>query len=277
MFRIARHLGARSVPADDHRVLAAFPVFSNESVTGIRGTVTAMTTARSFADQPSEVNWYGVYVPWPVFMTYLKDSDGDAQKPWPDSAAKLDRRIRDLLFEAGEDGNEYYGGDGIQGANDDLTHAISESSSGEAELAGGFMGPTGVHRWFSRETFLRPWGADGDNQTRFWDDFEFSVPLSGGPGLYTFSCLRYEHAAETNFNIEGSGGSELSALNLLTGGDLSRINYRLKYDTSGLSDHMRTMLFGGDNFIEADTLKGESVKCYIKAALTVQTPYDLTL
>ena len=272
--RIARYLSARQIGEDEGKCLVICPIYSNEQARHVSFRAVAMTTARTAAHRLGEINWYGMYIPFAVLMTYLDSGTGATGSPIPMGTADWDLRLRELLLTKGDAGDQYYGGDYTAG---DKEEAVSEqSSSNQPRIGGALMGPTGVSRWLSRETLLVPWGSDGPNQTRKWDTFGGSQDIGYGPGVLVFYVQRYEIDTQTDFEFcwpTDDSGLRENATSILIGGDISRVNDMIKRDTGDAADWMRTTLFGGDNYIEASSLNADAAMATVKMAITIETPY----
>lgn len=196
-----------------------------------------------------------------------------------DEAAEWDELFRNLLLEYGSDGSEYYGGD-ADALTPDVPPAPGEHLDDDPEITRS-IGPSGIVRLFSREVLMRPLFSevvDGETvHTRFADSW--NQPIRGRAnretgGVIFVGAVRYSVDAQTTFGVEFDAVRARS-LKPLIGGDMSRVQAMIQSDTGGEGDALRTMLFGGDNFIEADTLKADPVKAYAKVFAQIQTPYEM--
>ena len=61
-------------------------------------------------------------------------------------------------------------------------------------------------------------------------------------------------------------------MGLLIAGDYTKVQAKIEGDTSALGDYLRTTLFGGDNYVEADTFKGPAGKAMVKASFFIDSP-----
>lgn len=267
--RIVRHLGARACPADDIKALVVVPTFPGESVSNVHLECYHANGGDSAIDQPGEINWYGLSLPWQlVFTTAMLDQGGV-----PGAGGTV--AAYDLLFQqylkGGDD--EYYGGD-VDADPETVTGEEGHDTTGAdgEELID--SGPIGVHKWFSREVLMQPFAAEGTQTIRFGDAFSAdtgSVPVAAMGSLLIFGVLRHEHAAETNFNAELDDATSREAMGLLLAGDYTKVGAMVEGNTAALGDYLRTVLFGGDNYIEASTLKGDTGKSYVKARTTIHS------
>lgn len=139
------------------------------------------------------------------------------------------------------------------------------------------MGPLGIVRLFGREVWLSNQVSDGDGKVRQGDQVQVDMPLQGLPGnaYIMVGVVRYEHAVQTDWNLELKNAARIQARNMLVGGDLTRVQGHIERDSGTMGDYMRTILFGGDAYIEDSTVKGANAKAYAKGVLTVETPYQL--
>lgn len=274
--RVVRHIGGRSVNQSEAKLLATIPYGAGEKLRNLRIDAYAATRANSYADQPSEINWVVLDVPWGVILTH---SSLDALTGGPgalDTAAEWDTLFRNLVLQYGTDGNEYYGGDFDQ-TDKDVVPAPGSDAAASSEPAIVSAGPSGLVRLFSREVLMRPLLSDGDAAVRYFDEWNARItksPLRESGGVVMVGAVRYEIAAQTNFGVEWDA-DRAKGLRSLIGGDLSRIQAIIGGETGDVGDALRTMLFGGDNYAEADTLKSDDAKCYIKCWCSFETPYTL--
>lgn len=311
--RLARFITGRDTPADDTKVLVVQPVWRGETLRAFYMDAYAMsrgtgigrfgTGESSFPDQPSEINWHALWVPWDIAITHHKGNTGNlvdstaaeagvGENIYPaDSPSDLttanewDQLFQNLLFEWGASGSEYYGHgeadlEQIEVAQDRQAEADTTGVGAEGEQASvaerGTMGPLGIVRLYGREVLTRPAISDGDGKVRFGDDVNIQMQASiAGPGFVVVGVVRYEIDAETNFNAEITNASRRAARNMLVGGDLTRVQAHILHDNSPIGDYIRTTLFGGDYFVEADTVKDNKMKVAAKGVITVETPYAL--
>lgn len=263
--RVVKHLGSRSCPADDSKVLMAVPTFPGERIVAANISGYFASGDDESIDQPSELNWYGITVPWSLVFTQLMNTDGGAVEDIGD-VSDFDNTFK--LWLRGSEDDQYYGGD--VDADPDSTPA-DETDRQEALID---SGPIGVSTFFSREVVMQPMAAEGNNVIRFGDSYytqlrKFRAPSMGGLSL--FGIIRFEHAAETNFNVELDDATSKEAMGMLISGDYTRALAMVEGNTGSIGDYLRTVLYGGDNYIEADTLKGAAGKGTVKASFAIQT------
>lgn len=267
--RIVKHLGARSCPADDSAVLMLVPTFPGEKVLNIQMSAYFASGDDESIDQPSELNWYGISVPWSLVFATKMIAQGEAVEDVGD-VADYDRLFEQYLRTADEADDNYYGGD----VDADASEEAVEESHDNAPLLDEMSGPIGVHKWFSREVIMQPYAAEGNNVIRFGDGFNGQVsrvPIAAMGSLLMFGIVRFEHAAETNFNVELDDATSREAMGLLISGDYTKAMAMIEGNTAALGDYLRTVLYGGDNYIEADTLAGAAGKGYVKAKIAIGT------
>lgn len=140
------------------------------------------------------------------------------------------------------------------------------------------MGPSGVQRLFAREVLMRPLLAEGAEEAVRWFD-DFNTTFGGkrahpSGGVIFIGAIRYAVSAQTNFGVEWST-DRAKALKAFIGGDMQRIQEIIQADTGATGDALRTLLFGGDNYVEADTLKADAAKATIKVWASFETPYRM--
>lgn len=267
--RVVKHLGSRSCPADDAKALILVPTFPGEKILSVRMSAYFASGDDSSIDQPSELNWYGISVPWSLLFTTDLLNAGAAVEDAGD-VSDFDSLFEMWLRSATEAADQYYGGDvdaDPESKPDDEGHG-----SGGEELI--YSGPIGVHKWFEREVVMQAFAAEGNNVIRFGDGFNGvvnRVPVSNLGSLIIFGIVRSEHAAETNFNVELDDATSKEGLGLLIAGDYTTALSLVNNDTGNLGDYIRTVLYGGDNYIEADTLQGAAGKATVKAKFVIST------
>lgn len=265
--RQVKHMSGRSCPADDAKLLAVIPTFPGERITSMRMSAYAASGDDESIDQPGEMNWYGIAIPWAiVWATNLLTN---ALVSSMDTVPKYDTLFEQWVRSASEAADKYWGGD----ADVDPEDQAVEEGAGEDALID--SGPIGVHKWFSREKLLIPMAAEGNNVIRFGDEFQATLsnlPKLAFGGLHLFGVMRSEHAAQTTFNVLFDDAVSREGLGLLLSGDFDRVEAKIQGDTAVLGNFIRTVLFGGDYYAEADTLKGMALKCYVKLVATIDSP-----
>lgn len=268
--RVTKYIGARSCAADESKVLMLVPTFPGETVKNIKLSCYAAAGGASAIDQPDELNWYGIQVPWQLALTTPMLGGGVPSVltgvPEYDALYKLWLR--------GATGDERFGGD----ANDDKEEVAGDEGHGATqpeELIE--SGPIGVTKFFTREVLTTPMAAEGTQTIRFGDQFSANtgpVPTAALGSILLFGMVRFEGGANTEFNVEMDDADAREAFGLLMGGDYTKVKNMIAGNTAALGDIIRTVLFGGDNYIEADTLKEDSMKAYVKAVVAIDGPLD---
>ena len=222
--------------------------------------------ADSSIDQPGELNWYGLSIPWGlVFATNL--IQGSPPGDFGD-VSDYDQLFEQWLRSSTEAVDQRWGGD-VDVDSEDV--ADSEDHDNEELLN---SGPIGVSKWFSREVVMQPFAAEGNNVIRFGDSFGGNmggVPIAAMGSLVMFGIVRSEFAAETNFNIELDDATSQEMMGLLLSGDYTKVLNKVAGDTGLEGDFLRTVLYGGDHYIEADTLKGPAGKAVVKAVFSIES------
>lgn len=304
--RSTRYLFARRVAAPDAKVMALIPIFTRESMSGIRGTVHIrslpnVSNAFKFLGPNAalEYNMYLMYAPWSVVSTFSggvgADNELDHIPHPPLTTAEWDMFFRRLLLEFGTDGNEFYGAnpDGTSTAYDPVRNAYVRRRGTDADPSAAAgdgddlttqgtqdepmtFGPTGIQRMHSVETILTSdavvsvaknvsglaaafSAASAVNDIVFSDQQEFSIDGNViGPGYVMLGVVRHsvgdteghsagyaQDAPTTNIDMARN-----RALNILFGGDMERAQWLVRNGTGYESDYIRSLLFGGDNFLE---------------------------
>lgn len=266
--RIVKHIGARVVAADSSKPLIIVPYFPGEKIINVRMNGYFATDDDSAIDEPGECNWHGLSIPWSlVFATNMMNAGNTVSQMT--TVANWDTLFNQWLRAADEGTGEKFGGD---------VDADPEDKSGEEghvneELLN--SGPIGVHEWFTRERLLLPIAAEGNTVIRFGDYFEKAtgpIPTHSMGGIAMLGMVRYDVNVETNFNIELDDTNSRINIGALMAGDYTTIKARIEGDTSAVGDYLRTVLFGGDNYIEASTLKAPSGQAFIKASFVIDGP-----
>lgn len=264
--RVVKFLGARSCAADQAKVLIAMPFFPGEKIQNMSLSAYFASGDASAIDQPGECNWYGLTIPWSlVWASNLLDA-GDTPNVLG-TAPAIDQLYTQWLRDIDEDSGEVFGGD----VDSDVEASTGEEGH-EDELIN--SGPIGVHKYLSREVIMTPLAAEGNTVIRFGDMFYKDtgpIPGSAMGGLLLLGMVRFDSSAETNFGVELDDATSREAMGLLIGGDYTKVKAKVEGDTSALGDYLRTILFGGDNFIEADTLKDPAGKATVKASVVIDT------
>ncbi len=261
MGRSPRHLGARSVAEDQSKVLGLMPVFPGESIERMRVDGYAVGLSDTDVTNPIIVEWVGLAIPYPIVM--LADELASGAQADLSTVADWDQLFHQFTLSADEGGTEFYGGDvdvdPEEGTRDDL--GVGE----DALLETGPVGPYIFHR---EANICRPFAAAGNDTIRFGDEFRTMIgperfkKASWGQ-ILIFGMVRYKSTTvEGNFNIEKDDAASIKGLARLMSGDYTRVANQIASDTGVQGDWLRTVLFGGDNFIEASTLVGTTVKAY---------------
>lgn len=268
MTRVVKHLGARSTPTDASKVLMAIPYFPGEKIVSCKLSCYFASGDASAIDQPGEINWYGITVPWSLVWATNMMNAGAAPDVLDNVDAVDQLFIQWLKDVTDSEAGERFGGD----VDDDKETVTGEEGHVAEELID--SGPIGVHKWFKREVIMAPFAAEGNTVIRFGDSFSAdpSVPAAKQGGLALFGVVRFDAAAQTTFNITLDDTASREIMGLLIGGDYTKIKAKIEGDTSAVGDYARTVLFGGDNYIEADTLKGPAGKSFVKASILIDSP-----
>jgi hypothetical protein len=135
-------------------------------------------------------------------------------------------------------------------------------------------GPRGIARLYSRETILKSessvtlgrsvsglsgiFSQAGINDLVYGDEFEIDIPVPvSGPGYILMGVVRMEVSDtvghSSSYRTEQDDHDAMArnrALNILFGGDTSRAEWLIRNGTGVTGDYLRSMLFGGDNYLE---------------------------
>lgn len=246
------------------------PLFPGESVDKLMIDCIATGLSDTDVSNPIELNWMGLAIPWDILN--MLDPIADGTQPDFSTVAQYDSAFDQMLRNADETDSELFGGD-VDGDSESTT---TEESHSEEDLISD--GPIGPYIFLRQEVLARVHAAAGNATVRHGD--EFRMMLSGKRfkkfpmgQLLMFGMVRYAGATtETNFNLELDDITAIQTMALLRSGQLARIQQKIATDTSAAGDWLRTVLFGGDNFIEASTLVSTSVKAYFKGRLHISGP-----
>ena len=266
--RIVKHLGARSTPADEATPLILIPCFPGETIKNLSISAYCASGDASAIDQPGQMGWAGLTIPWSILWASQMLDAGAAPNSFS-AVSSFDQLFERFLLSVDESGTEYYGGD---------VDADPETTTGEEGHAAEELidsGPIGVHQFLDRQVVMQPLAAEGNTTIRFGDFFNMDTgPVPGAKmgGLLMLGAVRYEHASELNFNVELDDATSIEMMGLLISGDYTKVKAKIEGDTSALGDYLRTVLFGGDNYIEADTLKGPAAKSVMMVKAVIDSP-----
>ena len=264
--RIARSFATRRISDGETGTVMVMPIWQHEQAMKLSLHAIGVTDASSPANHLGSLNWYGLFVPWRVINSY-NTGDSVRSSIVPTNVQEWDERLEKLLLDNLGTAQDY------QGVEEGSIKEASEASP-KADGAA-YLGPTGVSRWLSREIIMTPWGSDGVNATRKWDLFSSEFMLSYGSGVIAIIVRRENFTANTDFAVSMDTPTKLSAYDLMRGGDLGRINDAIQHSNSTLGDYLRTTMFEGDRFVEVDVVSDQVVSCFVKLALTVDTPYSI--
>lgn len=295
--RATRYLTARRCPTPGAIVTAAIPNFAGESITGIRGRVSAKSlpsvgNAFEFIGPNGLLEWnfYVMTVPYEVISTY-HGGGASAIPSMPATTSQLDILFRRLVLEFGADGNEFYGAnpdgagvsyDAVQnvfvrqrGTGDDAADNTQDSSKVTDEPLA-TMGPRGIERLFSHESILHSdsiaslgKGISGlasiftnaqINDLTYSDQVDISIPVyMSNPGYVLMGAVRYDVSETEEFAsiytapdnpVKAPQEARNRALSMLFGGDRERVQWLVTNGTDATSNYVRSLLFGGDNYLE---------------------------
>ena len=268
--RIARYISNRTVSDDETKTLMIMPIWQHEKSVKLSISGVSVTLASHPAHELASINYYGLFVPWRVIQTYMEGAE--TVNLVPETVAEWDERIEQLLLDDLGGVNEYQERSTGDRVGDVVADAGDDSPKADGTV---YLGPSGVSRFFSRETFMTPWGSDGVNQTRKWDLWTIDKPLSYGSGILAIVVKRENFIPKQQYSVSPTTVTKKAAQALLKGGDLGRVNEMIQYSDDDIARYMREHMFEGDRYIGSDLLSDHEASCYIKGALTVSTPYSV--
>lgn len=242
--RIVKHLGARGCPADDSVVLAAIPILRGETLRGLhldwRNFLGAATVTAE------ELNLHAVFVPWTLVGS--QDSITGAILDSLLERSVADDDIADL----------HYGGE----PNTLVTPFGREDFVDMQDVVG-------VESIYRSEGLMTPDTALGigvlsiyNRNVRIRKNYFF--PESG---MILCGVVRYEHSAQTSFGVAEADGS--ANLRHWAGA----LRGPLDEEGDDQRDKLRELLYGGDNYIEADKFGGNAVQSVLKLQAVIGTPF----
>lgn len=240
-FRRPIHVGTRSFADNEEgaKCIAAFPVFKGETLERVAIDALGITrTDETNADQPPIFSWIAGF--YPVVF---------GQQIWVNNInnGTLDEFIMVLDTQTSA-GGAYLGGE--------------PNPSGDTEFMGAdFIGDLSI--LFRRNVIGDPMvvGKDGLDNTdaRFIDRFRTVIKkkfVARESGMFVFGCRSYRLDAQTDFGVAEIDASAVPA------GGISAIYD----DPAGAQAIARPkipeLLFGGDNYIEADSFKETARRQY---------------
>lgn len=235
------HVGTRTLTDEGSAALCAFPSFRGEVIERIALDVACYTTDdNTNFDQPPIISWVGIHVPW----NYQHGGIGTGD---------IDGQITDM-FGAHTD---YLGGE--------------PNPSGNIPWGGEKFGQVGSV-WFKRNVIGNPVpvGKDAvDNaDARFIDRFRTVVkrPFEvQADTLSIFASRVYRLDAQTDFGV---AEIDVSATMQDMANAYRRLGIGQGLSTQALKAH--ELLYGGDNYIEADSFKETDRRSYAIVRPTIR-------
>ena len=217
---------------------------------------------------------------------------------------------------------------GADARDDDAPSGNEPTSGGQTDRSGfgvtdeplTVMGPLGIQRLYSRESLLLPkqlpgaaaqsgtagsgiWDAFGGfTDPVYGDDFELEIPVMGANGVLLIGLVRYEVAKTEGYaehflpdSDVGNADHKIArnrALAMLHTGEMDKVKYLLKNSETLEADYLRSILWGGDNYIEGvdasfpaaflqnipfasgdGTFARNDILCLAKVTSTYDSPY----
>ena len=140
----------------------------------------------------------------------------------------------------------------------------------------------GVVVAYTRETLLTTHAVHderGDNNSvSQWTDrvsFDLTLPpMSTSGGCIFIGCTRFKDSATlTNFGVQMET-PEHNQLGALIAGDYTRVQSTISNNQGVEGDYLRTMLFGGESYIEGGLTPGDSdLYASSKTITRIASPY----
>lgn len=248
--RLVRHMAARRCPTAATKVLVAIPVLRGESCRSLHLDGVIIQTDEDGYDQLLEANWYGIFIPFQWAGSSSVGTGG------------LETEL--ALAISNQDGTSPWGGEPNPGG------ASAEWIDRQV------MGQTTI--FFRRETWLKPSIGVPDTaavpvalntQGRGVDTFKTTVHRRmdfDSDGILIVGVHRGTVLAQTDFGV-----AELDDSASLTEFMIALTQPSTAANAN--AQQLAELLYGGDTFIEADTLKDGNCVAYLKAIALIHTPY----
>ncbi len=271
MGRSVTHFGARTVANTDAKVLALIPLFPGEHIDRLKLDAYATALTDEDITNPIHMHWVGITIPW----QYLDQMDAIADGTQADfsTVAQYDAAFDQLVMSANEGTSELLGGDTILDPEETIE---DDDNPSEDPLL--IDDPMGVVKFLTHKVIGRPYAAAGNNTIRFGDDFRMTIsgkriPIQKWGSLLMLGMIRWDMSqVQADFAMELDSVAKIRAIGLLKAGVINRVAAQIATDSGTVGDTIRTILFGGDNFIEASTIKAVSVKAYMTIEAHISGP-----
>lgn len=264
-------IGARSLPHDQAKVLLAVPLWPGERVSKIRIHGNAGVTTANNWESP-ELNWMGLCVPFLEHSARLMSvgSDSEDQLATP---ANLDKIFGNFVRSAGENAQE---SEQMYGSDDQDDASVEDDAQDIPPGAVDIWKGDGMYTWFKREKLMKPTAA-----TAFMDIFDTVVRTSfyaSRPTLALFGVYRFKALVTDEFNVQyiselansHDGMKQFVFHPEWVEEQISPFTTGVQTDSTSRNQLIRTLQ--GDNYIEAELLSDDSVKCAVKADVSIISP-----
>lgn len=210
----------------------------------------AVQTDEDGYDQLLEINWYGIFIPF-QWASARGIGTGDMEVDFALAAVQ-------------QDVTHPWGGEPNPGGA--ASEWLDKNAIGQSSL------------FFRRETWMKPSIGVPDTaavpvalntQGRGVDTFKTTVRRRmdfDNDGVLMVGVFRGEVIAQEDFGV-----AELDV-----SASLSEVLIALTQPASAAnanSQQIAELLYGGDTFVEADTIKNGNIVAYLKAIATIATPY----
>lgn len=248
--RVVNHVGGRELASPpDETLMAVIPTLPHETVRDLRMMWAGITDDEEQPDSIMEVDTVVFWAP--------RDWMHEAVSS---SSSALETELAELYRDAG---------------------TVYDPNPGANVVPELFGTATGVEFLYQKREFCWPLttyryqnGFTGGAETtiaRAFHGFRRNVELAKRrrfevPGLLCFMAFRDLHTAQTDFGVLDADNLANDVWNEFFGG--------VDYDEIGApGQQLQEMLYRGDTYIEADTWKDTSVRCYLDVTATIGTPW----
>lgn len=242
--RYPKHLGTRLIGDPGAACIIAMPVVEGEVVERVALDGMALTKdAESNVDQPPFFSWCGIYTP-----------QSFSQGSWVNTVGGLDELLKDA---ENENAGDHWGGE-----------VDTSAGTGNLDVGIGFAG--GAKVIFRRNVWGRPMpvglDAEGNADARFFDDFRTVLHLNArvsAPGMLLFGARMWDASAQTTFGV-------FNLDNTVKVDDFIR-GYRQPWSVeTDAAGGVSELFYGGDNYIEADSVKETDRRHYLTARASIR-------
>ena len=277
--RMYRGLTERKVEVDTEKVLYVWPIYTGEVLNHVNMNMDICSDATSEnSAKIVEFDMYGLSLPLALAGTYDQSSGTSDTLAWPNSEDGWDDRFKDLIFNYDDEGNDYYGGDEREAKTVTDSDLEGETSASDENYADNdlYRGPLGVMRHYSTEKFLSAKFVVDNDEVRFGENWSSKINVGrAGPGFFMLGVRRSDVSnLPDEMAITPQNATHSVAIQRLIGGDVHRNNVQLSRSADALSEKLRELLFGGDQYVEeSEAFSNATLSFRMKWMAAYQTPY----